>query len=471
MAERNDYADAIGEHLWKTRTFGFKKEEVLVIHTDTNGGITSKDLNDARDAARRIDEAENTYKAIVSVMMLREGWDVRNVTVVLGLRPFTAKAEILPEQVIGRGLRKMIGIGPDIQTLEVLGSKKLLDHLREQLEQEGVGVGSQSEPPKSPVTIYRSMSGKSGTLSSPHQTDLDACFEKLDSLNVNEWGPIYDEKSLAEQVRVDLKMEFATTRTEVHQAELSEDEPWLPQDILASITNKAIEKARLKDTNRFALLYPFVRDYIAGRCFGREIDLEKKKIRTRLSQLELQEGIAEFLGQKFGKITLERRELQFEKADFRLSHTKEFVWRRNLPPLEAGKTVFNYVATYNDFERGFALFLVNAKDVARFASLGTTEQGESGTEFKSGYLKPSGAIGFYHPIGSWSKRPPMARYNWIIETKGREWEGTKEKDEAIGNWCRLITEKSGKSWKYARVKQRDFERLKPSTLEGSVAPF
>jgi type III restriction enzyme len=46
-------------------------------------------------------------------MMLREGWDVKNVTVVLGLRPFTAKAEILPEQVIGRGLRLMPHVTPD----------------------------------------------------------------------------------------------------------------------------------------------------------------------------------------------------------------------------------------------------------------------------------------------------------------------------------------------------------------------
>ena len=39
--------------------------------------------------------------------MLREGWDVQNVTVVVGLRPYTAKANILPEQAIGRGLRLM----------------------------------------------------------------------------------------------------------------------------------------------------------------------------------------------------------------------------------------------------------------------------------------------------------------------------------------------------------------------------
>ncbi|WP_188331910.1 hypothetical protein, partial [Streptococcus pneumoniae] len=75
------------------------------------------------------------------------------------------------------------------------------------------------------------------------------------------------------------------------------------------------------------------------------------------------------------ELTLDRRALEFERADFRLSETKPFSWRRNLPPLEATKTIFNYVATYNDFERRFAEFLDKASDVARFAALGTTEQG------------------------------------------------------------------------------------------------
>jgi hypothetical protein len=89
---------------------------------------------------------------VVSVMMLREGWDVHNVSVVLGLRPFTAKAEILPEQVIGRGLRLMTGIGPDrTQTLEVLGTRNLLNVLRDQLEAEGVGVATTADDPPRPV--------------------------------------------------------------------------------------------------------------------------------------------------------------------------------------------------------------------------------------------------------------------------------------------------------------------------------
>ena len=132
MAEKNVYADALGEYLWKTKEFGFKESEVLVIHTDAAGEITKKDLEKAREAARDIDKAESKIKAIVSVMMLREGWDVRNVTVVLGLRPFTAKAEILPEQVIGRGLRLMTQVSPDrTQTLEVLGTRNLLNVLRD----------------------------------------------------------------------------------------------------------------------------------------------------------------------------------------------------------------------------------------------------------------------------------------------------------------------------------------------------
>ena len=131
MAERNPYADAIGEYLWKTAEFGFKESEVLVIHTDEAGEITKKDLDLARQVAPDIDKPESKIKAIVSVMMLREGWDVKNVSVVLGLRPFTATAEILPEQVIGRGLRLMTGVGPDrIQTLEVLGTRKLLEVLK-----------------------------------------------------------------------------------------------------------------------------------------------------------------------------------------------------------------------------------------------------------------------------------------------------------------------------------------------------
>ncbi|HVC97736.1 MAG TPA: hypothetical protein VND64_28965, partial [Pirellulales bacterium] len=144
-------------------------------------------------------------------------------------------------------------------------------------------------------------------------------------------------------------------------------------------------------------------------------------------------------------------------------------WRRNLPPLEAKRTIFNYVATYNGFERAFAEFLDDAGDVDRFASLGTTEQGDSGTRVRVDYLKPSGAIGFYHPDWVVVQSTPAGEVHWIIETKGRVWEGTEVKDEAARDWCARISERTRQPWRYARVNQIDFESRKPKTLAAAVA--
>jgi len=126
------------------------------------------------------------------------------------------------------------------------------------------------------------------------------------------------------------------------------------------------------------------------------------------------------------------------------------------------ETVFNYVATYNDFERRFAQFLEQASvqcggDVLRFASLGTTEQGESGSQFRVDYVKPSGAIGFYHPDWVVVQKTKSGEVNWIIETKGRVWEGTTAKDDALMRWCERICAATGATWRYARVNQSDFD--------------
>lgn len=468
MAEKNDHADAIGAYLWKTKEFGFKENEVLVIHTDKTGEITKKDLERAREAARDIDKAESRIKAIVSVMMLREGWDVRNVTVVLGLRPFTAKAEILPEQVIGRGLRLMTQVSPDrTQTLEVLGTRNLLRVLKDQLEAEGVGIASTTTDPPPPVIIAPVRERLQYDIAIPiTRPSLMHDVRKLSDLRVEALDAIYDQVELAEPFRVRLRLEFATTETEVHQADIAASALPTAQELLAGVTNKVIDRARLP--NRFAEMYPLVRNYVATRCFGRTVNLDDEAMRTHLSRLELQEGIAKYLARKIADLTIERRAIEFERADFRLSETKPFSWRRNLPPLVATRTVFNYVATYNDFERRFAEFLNQASDVLRFASLGTTEQGDSGAQFRVDYLKPSGAIGFYHPDWVVVQQTPGDEVNWIIETKGRVWEGTAAKDEAIRNWCDQVSKATGRTWRYARIDQQTFDRYGGNTLAALV---
>jgi type III restriction enzyme len=105
----NDTSEADDVAAWLREQYPaeFGGERTQVIHTDKSGEVSKKELDDARKAVHDVDEMESPINAIVSVLMLREGWDVKNVTVVVGLRPYTAKANILPEQAIGRGLRLM----------------------------------------------------------------------------------------------------------------------------------------------------------------------------------------------------------------------------------------------------------------------------------------------------------------------------------------------------------------------------
>lgn len=61
----------------------------------------------------RVGEAGEHIRCVVSVNMLSEGWDANNVTHILGLRAF--HSQLLCEQVVGRGLRRM-DYTPDPQT-------------------------------------------------------------------------------------------------------------------------------------------------------------------------------------------------------------------------------------------------------------------------------------------------------------------------------------------------------------------
>jgi type III restriction enzyme len=389
---------------------------------------------------------------------------------VLGLRPFTAKAEILPEQVIGRGLRLMVGIGPDrTQTLEVLGTRNLLDVLRTQLEAEGVGVATAKSDPPRPVIIEPVIDRLAYDIAIPiTKPRLSHNVRKLSDLDPLSFKPIYDQKELDEVLRISLRMEFATTETEVHQDDLVAGWEPFAEEILGSITKKVMQFARL--ANVFSELYPIVRTYVVNRCFGQVVNVDDEKIRAHLNRLDLREGIAKYLARKISELTVEKATLQFENADFKLSDTRPFGWKRNLPPLVAKRTVFNHVATYNSFERQFAEFLDSAKDVLRFASLGTTEQGESGTEFRVDYLKPSGAIGFYHPDWVAVQKSAAGEINWILETKGRQWEDTEAKETAMHEWCKRVSEETGQTWKHARINQVDFNSRRPKTLAQAVAP-
>ncbi len=83
---------------------GIDKEDILAIDSNKQGEVKPDEWLTIKEKLFNIDQYARP-KIIVSVLMLREGFDVNNICVVVPLRASTAS--ILLEQTIGRGLRLM----------------------------------------------------------------------------------------------------------------------------------------------------------------------------------------------------------------------------------------------------------------------------------------------------------------------------------------------------------------------------
>lgn len=69
--------------------------------------ITSQSSDVALEALAKVEDPDSPIRAIVSVNMLREGWDVKNIAVIVALRRLASQT--LTEQILGRGLRLPFG--------------------------------------------------------------------------------------------------------------------------------------------------------------------------------------------------------------------------------------------------------------------------------------------------------------------------------------------------------------------------
>ncbi len=104
LAEETGVAEKVKEHfgiLTDERGNLYDDSQVMVIHSD----LPDKQLEEARSRLYRIDEDEDPLRVVISVLMLREGFDKNNICVTVVLR--ATEADLLLEQIVGRGLRLM----------------------------------------------------------------------------------------------------------------------------------------------------------------------------------------------------------------------------------------------------------------------------------------------------------------------------------------------------------------------------
>ena len=104
-------ANEVAEVLKRPDFFGDDYDKaVLTVHSEAGDA--------ALDALALVEEPSSPVRAIVSVSMLKEGWDVKNIFVICALRALAS--QVLTEQTLGRGLRLPFGKRTGIEMLDTV---------------------------------------------------------------------------------------------------------------------------------------------------------------------------------------------------------------------------------------------------------------------------------------------------------------------------------------------------------------
>ncbi len=450
-------ADDVGNDLRTKYPEEFAGDRLLIIHTNRSGDVAIKDLEEARKVAREADKGDSHVNCIVSVIMLREGWDVQGVTVIVGLRPFSAKANILPEQTVGRGLRLMFRDRGGPEYVDVIGNRKFIEFV-EQLEKEEDIQLDEFEIGKDKVSIVviEPMAEKADKDIAVPQ--LRQTLERKKTL-ADEIAAL-DVMGIACPVFPRGKDDKAAREFHYEAHDLITLEKLIDRDYVIPTMQTAEEvigylarqiAQRLKLPSQFAALVPKVREFLERKAFGGPVELHTPEMVSAVSG-----KVAVYLTVEKFTAALRDRVVQelapkLEGDPRPLSQTKPFRWMRKT--LAATKCVFNLVPCDNEFEKEFARFLESAEDVARFAKL------PESFDFVIAYLDAAGNLRFYEPDFVAVTSDGASH---LIETKGLEDVNVAGKDRAARLWCENAAQLTGQPWSYLKVPQAEYNRLQPT---------
>jgi len=465
MMNSTEEADDIGEWLrtkYPSDFCGPNGEKTLIIHTNNSGEVSEKDVDTARKLAREVDHDKSPVNAIVSVLMLREGWDVQNVTVVVGLRPYTAKANILPEQAIGRGLRLMFRdfSGGYTERVDIIGNRTFLEFIDdlEKIEDLNLDTFDVGKDRLKIITIAPDPEKLKADIAIPEMTPIitrkKSLAEEIAALDVQKINinplPLSSDNTAPKKFMYEGR--DILTDEKLFEREYEIPEAQTAEEIIGYYARRISQDIKLP--SQFAALAPKLREFFEYKAFGKQVNLGDpavvKAVGSRLACFIVLKEFEKLLRE----LVVEENIPVLVNSGRPLSSTPPFPFSRLT--MESAKTVFNLVACHNEYERDFAAFLHAAPDVTAFAKL--PEQ----FGFCIQYTDSVANLRNYFPDFVASLADGSF---WIIETKGREDIEVALKDEAARTWCGFATTLTGKNWSYIKVLQKDFEELRPERFE------
>lgn len=455
---------------------------VLVIHTKNNGEISEtasgkkkEELELLRKQSNEIDSWKSPYKAIVSVLMLKEGWDVRNVTVIVGLREYSAESKILPEQTLGRGLRRMY-FGTDTrETVSVMGTPAFMEFV-ESIQTEGVSFervpmgGGTTRQDSLIVEVDRENPDK-------NLDDLDIPLPKLTRRFQRDFKDLdaLDPAALGNK-RLPLKPFTAEETREIvfktmldseihHTIQLDGSGPADYRSVVAFFARQLLKDLRL--VGGYDVLYGKVKNFVREQLFTPSpVNLEDPVVLRNLSESDVGKVLYDAFKTAINALTIQDAGTTRIEARIRLRETRPFRTEHR-PFLVAKKSIFTKTvgeAQSGGFELSFAAFLETAKDVSAFA------KNYLAVGFKLDYVRADGDLSNYTP--DFIVRTDD-RTVWIVETKGRTEIDLPQKMARLNQWCADATaaEEDGRRYDFVFVDQTGFEKHQPNNFAALAAGF
>ena len=452
------------------------KDAVLVIHTNRSGEISEstsgkakKEMDKLREQANAIDGPDSPYKAIISVMVLKEGWDVRNVTTIVGLRAYSAKSNILPEQTLGRGLRKMYP-GSVEEYVSVVGTDAFMEFV-ESIQAEG-------------VVLERKPMGEGTEAKTPLVVEIDKENEKkdIDALDIE--IPVLTPRAYREYKNLGDLDVGALGHRRVGYLQFSEEEQ--REIVFKDITTGEVTHTTILDTAGIAdyrsvigyfaqtimkdlrlvsgydVLYGKVKAFVQEHLFDRTVELESPNTLRNLSEPAATKTLLEIFKKAINALTVQDKGEAEIRDTIKLRQTRPFV-AKDQGYIIPNKSVFNKIIGDSHLELLFARFLENCDDVVSYA------KNYLAVHFKLDYVNADGDISNYYPdfLVKLSNKRIV-----IIETKGREDLDVPLKMERLRQWCEDINRvQADVEYDFVYVDEESFERYKPTSFRQLVDAF
>jgi type III restriction enzyme len=457
------------------------KGAVLTIHTNKSGEISEsttgrnqEELEQLRKQSNEIDSWESPYKVIVSVMMLKEGWDVKNVTTIVGLRPYASDSKILPEQTLGRGLRRMYFGRDDIdEYVSVIGTPAFMDFV-ESIKGEGVLLekrlmGSGSKP-ISPMVIEID---KENTKKDIEKLDIEIPvmtariqreYKNLSDLDVSTFGnEKVQVKTFSEQEKREIVFKDVVAEAVHHTTILSGDIEPNYQSVVGFFAQAIMREMRLFGC--YDILFGKVKDFVENHMFESKVELTDLNVLRNLSEVEYIKLIKDGFKKSINELTVQDKGDTEIKNYIKVSDARPFVVN-DKAFLIPQKSVFNRIVGDSNFELEFSAFLEKCDDTISFAK---NFQNKEATALRIEYKNAEGFIANYYP-DFFVKVDDKQVY--IIETKGREEEDDKIKFERLQKWCEDVNARQSRvAYKALYVKQEDYEKNPAKNFDELVRLF